>query len=285
MKKIFSLLLVLLFTLTITACGGNGENNNTGEETKQNSLLSVDINPSIEFVLDDEGKVVSFVFNNEDAEIAAANIDFVGLTQQEAIEQFINAAVEAGFVDIETNENQVIITASNPNEGEEVELQEEAERAAQAYLTENKIGAAVLDGAIVYEELAALAEQYEISIGKVRMIESVIASDETKTYEELASLPMEDLMDMITTSHRERMQEFVANKKTDALALKDQLILDVKAKVEAHRQAVEDGTAEAPDYEAIKADHLKNFDLKIEEYRAKADERRNGFELPKTPRN
>lgn len=268
MKKILSLTLVLLSIVVLSGCNS--------DETNQNSLLSIDINPSIEFTLDKNNKVESFVFNNEDAEIAAADIDFVGLGFEEAMDKFINAAVETGFIDVETSENAVVITVGNEDKGRAAELQEAAEAKAQAHLEENKISGAVLDGAIVYEELRALAEQYEISIGKVRMIESVITRDDTKTYEDLVELPMEELMNMITSSHKETMQEFVESKKADALALKEQLVQEAKAKVESFRQKVENGEVETPDYEGIKSNYVQNFKMKIEEYRTKVNERFNG---------
>ena len=268
MRKFMMIVLLAVLAITFAGCSATSAE---GE-----SFMSVDINPSIEFILDENDEIISIKFNNEDAEIVGADIDFIGMHYEDALNAFMNAAVETGYIDVESNDNNVIITIGNDNETQQNELNNNARETAQTYLEENKIGGAVLNGEVVYEDLEAIADEYDISIGKARMIKSAQANDETLSTEELAEMPMEDLMELITTAHRERMQAFADNKKQDAIALKEEMKDNAEAKVNQFRQQVEDGEIPTPNYEQIRTDHMADIESKMQQYQSRADNMRNG---------
>lgn len=269
MKKLFGLIIALVLSVTLIACSS------TIEEAQGESLLVIDINPSIEFVLDDEDNVISYTFNNADAEIAAGDIDFVGMHYEDAIDTFMNAAVQTGYIDVSTTDNTVIITFGNDDMAVENQLQTQAETRAQNFLEEHKIGGAVLSGQIVYEELQTLADQYDISIGKARMVQSALATDETLTEQELAEMPMNDLMELITTAHRETVEAFVEQRKDEAIALQQQMKATVQNQVQQHEQAVENGEVETPDYDAIRSQYINNIGMMVDAYQQRANEMRD----------
>ncbi len=238
-------------------------------------FLAIDINPSIEFLLDEEGVVVSVQYNNDDACIAAADLDFVGLHYEDAIELFIEAAVNAGYIDVETTDNNVVITYGNNDGSKDGEMQQVMEQVAHKYLERNRIGGAVLSGKVVHDEYSALAEQYDISFGQVRMIQSILNTDETRTFEELAQLPMEELTTLLTEQHKENMDEFVQNRKESSMQMKNGLVEEHEAKNETFRKRVQSGEQEAPDYAAIKEEHAANMDAIRERYQNRVEEVKN----------
>ncbi len=268
MKKFMMIVLLTVFAITIAGCSTTSAEGET--------FMSVDINPSIEFVLDENDEIISVKFSNEDAEIVGADIDFIGMHYEDALDALLNAAVETGYIDVESNDNNVIITVGNDNETQQNELNTNARETAQTYLEEHKIGGAVLNGEVVYDDLEAIADEYDISIGKARMIKSAQETDETLSTEELAEMPMEDLMDLITTAHREKMQAFADNKKQDALALKEEMKANAEAKVNQFRQQVEDGEVPTPNYEQIKTNHMADIESMMQQYQSRADNMRNG---------
>jgi len=269
MKKFLGITLVLLTAFVLAGC-----QQDVDAETGV-TLLAVDINPSIEFVLDEDDIVVSFSFGNEDAEIAAADIDFIGLPFDEALELFLNAAMETGYIDIETNDNTVIITVGNENAAKEGELQENAEAAALGFLEQHRIGAAVMNGKLVYDELAQLAEEHDISIGKVRVIQALLATDETLTFDSFVDVPMNELMDQLEDAHQERVQAFVATKQEDAIALKQQLQSNYQGTLQQHQERVANEELPIPNFTAIKTANEGLLDQLMIQYQQKADEIRN----------
>ncbi|MCF7926946.1 MAG: hypothetical protein K9L74_05175 [Candidatus Izimaplasma sp.] len=286
MKKIILLKVLFLtvlgiLSLAMVGCAKADDNTSVDGET----FLAIDINPSIEFVLDENDEVISVSFNNDDAEIAASDIDFIGMNYQDAIDAFINAAVETGYIDVETTNNTVVITVGNDNQAREQELQQEAEETAQSYMEEKNIGAAILSGADVYDDLVAFAEQYEISIGKARMVKSAMAIDETLTEEEVTELPIQELMQLITNAHQEKMQAFAESKKQDALALKEEMVSQSQQKVDDFRTRVETGEEPTPDYDTIHQENKENYQQMAEAYQERANNMRNGIIQEMDPSN
>ncbi|MFW5913475.1 MAG: anti-sigma-I factor RsgI family protein, partial [Bacillota bacterium] len=109
MKKLIGLTLAFIFALTLAACGGA----NDTTDADDTSYLSVDINPGVEFVLDDEGNVESVLPLNDDAETVLADLDLEGQPSDEALETFIDAAVETDYIDVDSDENVVTVTSDD----------------------------------------------------------------------------------------------------------------------------------------------------------------------------
>ena len=59
--------------------------------------VTVDINPSVEFIVDDQNKVVSVTALNDDGSILIAGEAFVGKTPEEAVEMMVSLATETGW--------------------------------------------------------------------------------------------------------------------------------------------------------------------------------------------
>lgn len=77
--------------------------------------MTVDINPSVEFMVDDENKVVSVTALNDDGSILIVGETFIGKTPEEAVELMVSIAVETGYLvegSIEANENTIKISVS-----------------------------------------------------------------------------------------------------------------------------------------------------------------------------
>ena len=87
-RKILSLILVLatvVSAFSLTSCDATPEK---GTFTR----MTVDVNPSIEFMIDDENKVASVTALNDDGSILIAGEAFVGKTRVEATEIVLSLA-------------------------------------------------------------------------------------------------------------------------------------------------------------------------------------------------
>ena len=114
MKKILSALCVmalcLCVVLPLAAC-------NTAEEQKQ--VMTVELNPSLEFILDGKNKVVSVNANNEDGNLILSaqtqDKQFVGSTSEQAMELYVSICKETGFLvkgSVKDGENEIKISFS-----------------------------------------------------------------------------------------------------------------------------------------------------------------------------
>ncbi len=273
MKKLFGIVLSTLFLITLAAC--------TGGETTEDSALTaftVDINPSILFVVDDDEIVVSFVLNNEDAEIVAADLEFLGLSAEDALALFIEAAIEAGYIDVDGENNAIFITTEEYEENDDDDeegLPEFAKRLRERAETEFRgrgIGVAVMLGTLD-EALLELAETYDIGLGRLKIMQAALDIDETLTIDEVLAMDMRDIVAIIHSSHEARMNDFRAERQEHAQAMREAMAETVRERLEEHRQAVENGDVELPDFDAIR-----------EQFRARAEELRDEYEARREAR-
>ena len=115
MKKrfigIFLLLSIMLsaISFTFTSCS------NAKPEEGGVTRMTVDINPSVEFMIDEQNKVVSVTALNDDGSILIVGEAFVGKTPEEAIEMMVRLASDTGYLvqgNVEASENTVKISVS-----------------------------------------------------------------------------------------------------------------------------------------------------------------------------
>ena len=112
-KRVLCLVMAVMMLLSsivvFASCGG--KNPEEGTVTR----MTVDINPSVEFMVDDENKVVSVTALNDDGSIIIVGEAFVGKTAEEAVELMLSIAVETGYLvqgNVEADENTVKISVS-----------------------------------------------------------------------------------------------------------------------------------------------------------------------------
>ncbi len=145
MKKLLALVLCLsmLMALALPLVSCTEAKPADDEYTR----MTVDINPSVEFMVDDNGKVVSVTALNDDGSILIAGEVFVGKTPEEATELVVSLATDAGYL------VKGEINAENSEEGQKVsvsvsgnskyaeQLRKDVKSDVEKYLKENGITA------------------------------------------------------------------------------------------------------------------------------------------------
>ena len=105
-KKIMAagaLLCAGVMSFSLTACGGDDKDGSAA------SFVSLDINPSIELVLDKNDKVISAYGANEDGQVLLyQESGIVGESVEKAVEKITSLAVELGYLD----ENNKVVETS-----------------------------------------------------------------------------------------------------------------------------------------------------------------------------
>lgn len=202
MKKMSILLFALVAAITLSACGETAE--------VEGYYVAVDINPSIEFVVDSNDVVESFIFLNEDAAILCSDLDFVGMNIDDAIELFVQTATEAGYIDPEGDDNAVLITVLG-EDGEEPRLEQIRDRIRDRlnrHFARQFINALVLTEEFTQEDLLLQAEELGVTAGKLKLALAAVVSDETLVLEELLELPVKDILAIVKENHQEDFEAF-----------------------------------------------------------------------------
>ena len=99
-------------TMTLTACGGK-------EDEDKLQVMSMSVNPGIEFIVDEQDKVVSVTADNEDgAYILDKFSEFTGMSAKDAALKFLELSEQYGFV-VSGSTNGETFTISVSGEGAE----------------------------------------------------------------------------------------------------------------------------------------------------------------------
>ena len=261
MKK-FLLLLTLLFAgIGLIACAETEE-----VAYSDYTYLSLEMNPAVDFVIDSEGKVYTYSFRNEEAEIVAAGLEMEGKTYEEALHLYLNAAIDTGYIDITREDGAVMIQAGGKKDSENNEFMVQVQEKLQIFFQENAIGAVVLKNEEVDEEAEALVETYDISYGFAKMILAYVQLNPDAVIADLAEMQPKDLVDDLVKEANQYRSRYQNEIQAGAQAVKDELVEALQAQIQAHRQEVENGTKTQPDISGLKENYMNNFATLHESY-------------------
>lgn len=155
------------------------------------TYVALDINPSVEFVLDDKERVVAVKAANKDAEILLYGAEgIVGAKISDASKRVAELAIAYGFV---TEENATInVTVSGKSADEEGKILAKIDASFSAAFdgTGLKIEIVTNGGVLLNARLENLKAQYPdnadiqaLTAGKFRLIEAAMRVDGTLTVE------------------------------------------------------------------------------------------------------
>jgi len=163
-----------------------------------NTLITVDINPSIEIEADDQDRVVSVIPLNLDALLLLE--DTGNLTKQDiyiAMDIIIEEASKAGYLDINTGE--VRINVINERQIIEDRIKENIKK---HYKNNQRVEVAEYN-----EEIRKKAKEYNISVGKMRLIEKLIELDPSISIKEAKKLSIKEINKRIRSYNQEDITE------------------------------------------------------------------------------
>ncbi len=166
----------------------------------------LDINPSVELAYNIDGKVLEVVSINEDADIITSDLDLVGLSLEDATEKVIDAAIETGYINELSENNALVVTTSCENEEDRLNFEEKVIDKANSYLESKEVYVLVAAQG-VDDEIKAEAEQYDVSYGKMLLVNRLIAIDPTLSKDELVESTVQDVQKQIQLNVQNRYEE------------------------------------------------------------------------------
>lgn len=231
-KKLGTLVLGLAAVLTLAACTDLGADSSASE-----IYVGIDINPSIEFIVDENDIVTSFNLVNEDALILCADVEFIGMNIEEAVELFIQLATDAGFIDVEAEDNAVLFTVLGGDEDALVQrLQERIRLRALRFFTRNFINAEIFTEDFTQVDLVAQAEELGITPGKLKLILLAQTYNETLTIEEGMDTPVKELVAQLRADHKEKMANLTDEERAELFEQKTELMTQYRLRLQTHLQ-------------------------------------------------
>lgn len=178
---------VLSLVLVVMAIVGVVNNVN---QTAQASSVSLDVNPSVQIVLNRNNRVVKVEALNDDGKIIIADMDFNGCQLKVAVNALIGSMLRNGFLSEDANS---VLVSVDSNKNAYQSIAEAVANEITLTLGQMSIDASVVSQWIQNDDqAAAIAKQYNISLGKAQLINKIVAKTDY-TVEQLADLTVNEL--------------------------------------------------------------------------------------------
>lgn len=188
------------FALAAAACFcvvlmGGGAYQYHVQNARVESVIGIDVNPSVELSINRREKVLETRALNGDAETILDGMDLKGVDLNVAVNAVVGSMVTHGYLD--DLDNAILVTVSNDSVRKARELRAAVVGDIERTLEENQVEAVVYDQQVIEEdEIKELASQYGISYGKAYFLKELIQQNEKLTMddmEELSSMTMEEI--------------------------------------------------------------------------------------------
>lgn len=156
------------------------------------SVVSLDVNPSIELVLNSRERVLRATALNEDAAAVLDGMDLKGSTLDVAVNALMGSLLKNGYVD--ELANSILITVEDDDATRAAQLESQLTETVNAVMTSSSINGAILSQVVNQnQDLQAKADEYGISLGKAQLIQQLVDQNPTLTFESLAGRTVNDL--------------------------------------------------------------------------------------------
>ena len=156
------------------------------------SIVQLDVNPSVELKVNKAETVLAVRALNEDAKTVLGEMKLENVELDVAMNALIGSMLKNGYID--ELANSILITVENADRARGAALQEKLSAEVEQLLKAGSINGAVLSQTMTGDdELKTLAEEYGISVGKAALIRQLVESDGTLSFASLTGLPINDL--------------------------------------------------------------------------------------------
>ncbi len=223
MKKLLSLMLMLVLSVAFYGCSKDADVVDNLDYKVENAFVTIDINPSIEIITGEDGLVVQVNAINDDAQVLLVDYDYTGKTVEVVVDEIVELAMELGYID-GLDENAIVVTAEANDLVKTEELENKITERINKFSERKQIRMQVIKAnQEANEEMKALAESLNISVGKLKLINVAMEFDDTLTIEAAASMSVRDL-NRVVIDARNDMKELVSSlQRQNYLNLKNQL--------------------------------------------------------------
>ncbi len=174
------------------------------EAKKVASIVSVEINPSIELKINKAAEVLEANALNEDAKVVLGKMKLVGTDVYTATNAIVGALLKHGYID--ELANSILISVEDADSTRGTRLQDELSNEMNAILEAASVNASILSQYVDGAQVEDVSKQYEISHGKAALIAEIMKGNPNYVFEELAKLSVNEL-NLIMSNSKNQVED------------------------------------------------------------------------------
>ncbi len=163
------------------------------------SIVSLDVNPSIELTVNQKERVLACTPFNQEAEEVLADMgggdDLKGTKLDVAVNAIVGSLVRYGYLD--SISSAILISVEDSDADRAARLRQELTSTVDGLLQDQSSNAAVLSQTLTLDaQLDQQAKDTGISTGKAALVQRVLALNDSLEFDALAALSVEELKDL-----------------------------------------------------------------------------------------
>lgn len=212
-KKILAITLITLVLIGAIACFVGCKDKDSDKVAHPTSMVTMDINPSINLVLDQNNNVISYSAENEDALIMLYGENIIGLNVEQASQKIIDLAIEFGYLTEDNSGIQVMVASDNSKVEANIYdkigvVVNNADGKLTFKLNYNKEGSFILNYQVAKLKDANPdnADYQSLTPAKLELIYSAMACDWTLTMDNAVAMSNADLLAIVNNGYKQLEQ-------------------------------------------------------------------------------
>ena len=167
---------------------------------KAESLIAIDVNPSLELVTNKKNKVTKVIGKNEDAAAIIDDMNLKNVDLNIAVNALIGSMLKHGY--LQDDENIVLVSVSSRDQKKAKQIQNDIEEDFTSSLAVIDKEATVIKQDIVKDSsLSKQSSEYGISEGKMQFINELLALDPSLNSNVLAAMSINELASLAKQYH------------------------------------------------------------------------------------
>lgn len=183
-KNIISFIVIIALTFVLSACVGK-------KEKEVTSRVQIDVNPSVELLVDEKNVVVSVSGLNEEGKMIVAGEKIVGKDADEASKIVVDIMLQTGFIvkgSVSSDENEIKISVTSNTSELQASLNEKINSKINKFLTENDVKAKITE---VQAYTKAQVEAMLLAMDQTITAAEANAMELNELYKEMAVIRLE----------------------------------------------------------------------------------------------
>lgn len=161
------------------------------------SVITIDVNPSVEITANRNDKVLEVTAVNEDAEVIIGENDFSNAELSDVVDELISSMADSGYMDNENN--GILVTVQNDDDEKATELGKELVSDIDNALEKKDKKAGVINQTVtVSEDIRKFANDNYISYGKAVFIMNIASKDSSIDPVKLTKMSIADIIEIVS---------------------------------------------------------------------------------------
>lgn len=180
------------FALCITV-GGYGT---YAYNYKTDSIIDIDVNPSIELLVNKKEKVIKAIPLNDDAKDILDDMELKKLDVNTATNAILGAIIKNGY--ISGDDAGVLVTVINDDDAKAKKIKDDVSNSVKKALDENNASANIVNQTVKADkELKNLAKDNNISIGKAALVQNISNQNDDIEIKDVSNKKVKELLNIV----------------------------------------------------------------------------------------